>query len=457
MVVGRYLDSSLIAPGGDPTYRAGYYLNNQWDSLPGYPGYPVLDQMSYTHAYGVSADGSMIVGMQWVPTYRAEAVYWDIQRQIHLLGRTGGGSSRANDVATTSTGFIIAGWDGENLGPDRRAFYWDPAPHFMGAYDTSYAVGECRGISSDGSMIVGGSAGAPFIWTQATGMQWITENYINYASYATDISDDGIVVGYVSPSVGNFNAFIKRPEWTDILFLKDYLIDSLGITGISDWYFPFANSISADGLTIVGTAYPPAGGPNAYVIITDDPVPVELSSFTASYISKAVELSWSTATETNNLGFAVERKTESTNWNQIGFVNGNGTTTEPNFYTFTDNSVSPNTYSYRLKQQDFDGSFEYSKIIEIDVNIANEFALNQNYPNPFNPSTIISFSVPSESSVRLSVYNTLGEKVTELLNEVKTAGTYNVEFNAANLSSGTYIYRLEAGGFISNKKMILIK
>ena len=121
----------MIAPNGNPTLRAGYNENGVWDSLPGYPGYPVLDEMSYNYGYGISADGSIIVGMQWLPTWKAEACYWD-QSGIHMLGRTGGGSSRANDVAVTSTGFRIVGWDGEHNGPDRRAFYWDPAPHLYG-------------------------------------------------------------------------------------------------------------------------------------------------------------------------------------------------------------------------------------------------------------------------------------------------------------------------------------
>jgi uncharacterized membrane protein len=456
MVVGRYLDSSLISPSGNPTYRAGYYINNQWDSLPGYPGYPVLDEMSYTHAYGISQDGSMIVGMQWTPNWRAEACYWDISG-INLLGRTGNQSSRANAVVTTGSGFIIAGWDGLQSGPDRRAFYWDPAPHFMGGYDTTYPVGECRGMSSDGSMIVGGSAGAPFIWTQATGMQWITEDYINYASYATDISDDGVVVGYVSLGVGNFNAFIKKPEWNDIVFLKNYMIDSLGISGISDWYFPFANSISADGLTIVGTAYPLGAGPNAYVVKLPNIVPVELTSFTATYFGNIVELNWSTATETNNQGFSVERKTGNSDWNQIGFVSGRGTTTEPNFYSYTDNLVSVSKYYYRLKQQDFDGSVTYSNEIEVDVNPVSEFSLNQNYPNPFNPSTTFEFIIPETALVDLSMYNMLGEKVATLVNDVLEEGNHKVEFNAAHLSSGVYLVKMSAGTFSKVIKINLLK
>ncbi len=462
IVSGSYIDPNLPDPSGHPTFRGGYYQNNQWNPLPGY--YPILDSMSYTYADGISDDGSIIVGMEWVPGYKAEAVYWDSSRSINLLGRTGGGSSRAMDVAITSNGFVIAGWDGSAGGADRRAFYWNPQPHFMGGYDTTYPAGQCNGLNSDGSKIVGGSLGAPFVWSEPIGMEWITTDYLNNASYATDISDNDIIVGYVSPTMGNYQAFIKKPGWQDIMFLKDYLIDSLAITGISDWYFPFANSISTDGLTITGTAYPPNGGPNAYVVKIDNPVPVELTSFTAAYENNRVKLSWITATETNNRGFDIERKSQSSEWTRIGSTSGNGTSTGMNSYNYEDYTITSGIYAYRLKQTDFDGTSSYSKTVEINTNNLSEFSLNQNYPNPFNPSTKISFSLPLTSNVNLSVFNVLGEKVAVLINEVRNPGKYDLNFNGSGITSGIYIYRIEAvpvtrqtAGFVSIKKMTLIK
>lgn len=456
IVVGRFLDSTIINPGGTPTYSAGYYDGTNWIRLNGFAGYPPLDEMSYTHAYGISGDGSIIVGMQWTPNWRAEACYWDISG-IHLLGRTGGQSSRANDVAVNMNGFRIAGWDGDSTGPDRRAFYWDPQPHFMGGYDSTYYVGESRGMNSDGSKIVGGSVGVPFVWSETGGMEWITTAYLNQGGEAVDISDNDIIVGYVDPGGFNYQAFIKKPEWSDIIFLKSYLIDSLDITGISDWYFPFLNSISADGLTIGGTAYPPAGGPIAFVVKLPGVVPVELISFTGFYENNEVVIDWSTSSELNNQGFTIERKTEISEWASIGFVPGHNTTTNINTYRFVDNSISTNKYFYRLKQTDFDGTFDYSDIIEIDINVVSEFSLSQNYPNPFNPSTKISFNLAKTSNVKLAIFNTLGEKVAELINEIKTAGNYDIEFNAVDLSSGIYLYRLEAGDFVSTRKMTLLK
>jgi hypothetical protein len=457
IVAGSFTDTSLHAPNGNPTLRAGYYDGTRWMPLEGYPGYPVLDEMTYNYGYGISSDGAMIVGMQWLPIYKAEACYWDSVGAIHMLGRTGGQSSCAYDVAKTSSGFRIIGWDGESSGPDRRPFYWDPQPHFMGGYDSTYPAGQCNGLNSGGSKIVGGSTGALFVWTEGQGMTWFNTTYLNYASYSKDISDNDIIVGYVSIGVGNYHGFIKRPEWSDILLIENYLVDSLGIAEASDWLNSFVNSISNDGLTITGTAYPISGGPIAYVLKFSDPLPVELTSFSASLVNNKVLLNWSTKSELNNQGFVIERKIQNLDWYSIGTVPGNGTTTEIKNYQLEDNSVSTNKYYYRLKQIDFGGSYKYSNDIEVDVNSVSEFSLNQNYPNPFNPSTKISFSLAQSSNVKLSVFNMLGEKIVELLNEVKSAGTYDVNFDGSELSTGMYLYRIESGNNVLTKKMILIK
>jgi len=85
------------------------------------------------------------------------------------------------------------------------------------------------------------------------------------------------------------------------------------------------------------------------------------------------------------------------------------------------------------------------------------FSLEQNYPNPFNPTTTILYSIPTESRVTLKIYNMLGQEVATLVNQTMVAGRYTATFNASNLASGAYIYRIEAGSFVSNKKMILLK
>ena len=191
-------------------------------------------------------------------------------------------------------------------------------------------------------------------------------------------------------------------------------------------------------------------------------VPVELTSFTASVSNGEVLLSWRTATETNNLGFEVERNNQSTNnesWQLIGFVEGNGTTTELHSYSFSDDisSINASSLSYRLKQIDFNGVFEYSNEIYIDNLAPQDYVLEQNYPNPFNPSTTIKFGVPEKSNVVLTIYNSLGAEVATLVNEVREAGSYEIHFNANNFSSGIYYYRIASGNFTEIKKMILLK
>jgi hypothetical protein len=190
---------------------------------------------------------------------------------------------------------------------------------------------------------------------------------------------------------------------------------------------------------------------------TSLPLPVELTFFTANVNGSTVSLNWTTATEINNRGFEIQRKSENANWENIGFVPGFGTTTESRSYNYLDNSVSNGKYFYRLKQIDFNGTFSYSSIVEANVETPIEFALNQNYPNPFNPSTIISYSVPQSSFVTIKVYDIIGNEVATLVNGNKQAGNYEVNFDASNLSNGVYMYSIKTDNFTSTKKMILMK
>ena len=191
-------------------------------------------------------------------------------------------------------------------------------------------------------------------------------------------------------------------------------------------------------------------------------IPVELISLTATTKKGNVLLNWSTATETNNLGFEIERKiiVESRGeWIRIGFVEGAGTTTEPNEYSYSDdiNLISAKSLEYRLKQMDFNGSYEYSDIVYIDNPAPLDYKLLQNYPNPFNSNTIIKYGLPEKSDVNLKIYNSLGQQVLTILSEKKEAGNYEVAFDASSLPSGVYFYQLRAGSFVETKKMVLMK
>ena len=185
-------------------------------------------------------------------------------------------------------------------------------------------------------------------------------------------------------------------------------------------------------------------------------LPVELTAFSASCVNGSVLLSWTTATETNNQGFEIQRKS-SDNFVTLGFVKGSGTTSQLQSYNFTDKEVDNGTYSYRLKQIDFDGTFSYSNVVEVKITSPLSFSLSQNYPNPFNPTTKINYTVPFDSKVTISVYSITGELVTELVNNNLAAGSYSAEFNGSSLASGMYIYKMTAGSFTQTYKMMLMK
>lgn len=210
-----------------------------------------------------------------------------------------------------------------------------------------------------------------------------------------------------------------------------------------------------------GSSYTANSGSQANFSIarltTDDPVPVELSSFTASASANNVLLEWTTASEINNYGFEVERRSANSEYGVVGFVAGSGTTTEIRNYVFTDNQISDGKYTYRLKQLDFDGSFEYSNEVEIEVISVHTYSLEQNYPNPFNPSTSISYSLAEAGVVKIAVYNLLGQEINILVNDFKEAGPHSVTFNASDLTSGAYFYTIETLQFRQTRKMLLAK
>ena len=191
---------------------------------------------------------------------------------------------------------------------------------------------------------------------------------------------------------------------------------------------------------------------------TDQIVPVELTSFVAKVNNSGnVILNWHTATEVNNQMFEIERRNEKTQFVTIGYLDGNGTTMEPQQYTYMDKTVGTGIYYYRLKQIDFGGTYKYSDEIMIDVKGPLTFKLEQNFPNPFNPSTTIKYNIPESGHVRLSIYNMIGEEVVVLENGQVEEGFYEKTFDASNLPSGAYLYKLETKSYVQVKKMLLMK
>jgi hypothetical protein len=215
------------------------------------------------------------------------------------------------------------------------------------------------------------------------------------------------------------------------------------------------NTLTASNITTLGDF---TGGENGAL-------PVELSTLMATAKDKSINISWSTATETNNAGFEIERALPITGggmggglWQRIGFVQGNGTTNAPQSYSFVDASAKGKV-SYRLKQIDRDGSFKYSQTVEATAALtAADFSLSQNYPNPFNPNTMISFAVQNAEHVTVTVYNALGQSVATLFEGIANPNElYTLNFDGKLLSSGTYFYSLRSASRNEVKKMVLTK
>ncbi len=202
-----------------------------------------------------------------------------------------------------------------------------------------------------------------------------------------------------------------------------------------------------------------------------DITPVELTTFNAKQIDNTVILNWQTATEVNNYGFEVERVLSllsqyTEKWETIGFVKGHGNCNSPKEYSYIDTDISISKWNYRLKQIDIDGAYEYfpnAYGLEVGINSLKEFKLLQNYPNPFNPTTVIGYTLPIESKVKIEITNILGQTIRVLVDHNKNAGYHRANWNAENLPSGVYFINITATGISLNnnfrqvKKAILLR
>ena len=284
---------------------------------------------------------------------------------------------------------------------------------------------------------------------------------INRGANRNSNTDDKL---YVSASEGDWGVFeiadiattapkksqVFKPS-ADLSSRADVTVDAVGNVIL------FENSTE-----IVYFVAPPGNAsyttPAIDPINVTTPLPVELASFTVSVVNNGAELNWTTASETNNYGFEVQRGTDEKNFQRIGFVAGNGTTTAQHAYKFADRDLAAGTYYYRLKQIDTDGTFSLSEYIRADIaGVVREYALQQNYPNPFNPTTTIAFDLKEDGPVKLRLFNMLGQQVVELINGQLKAGSHTAILDARNLATGTYMYVLEVNGFRAYKRLQIIK
>ena len=358
-------------------------------------------------------------------------------------------------LAATTTGIqqIKITWDKIESGDDNVMLAYNTSNSFgTPINNTAYSAGD--GISGGGTVLYNGSKESYFNYNLNTGTTyyykvWSIDSDNNYSSGIADNTDT----------------------------YADSYLDRYKGGGNSDGY---ASVSSGEGI----------------------PLPVELTTFTAGTVKDKVELKWQTATEVNNYGFEIERSsnlrgqgTQNGNsdlegytthignsdlegYTKIGFVEGAGNSNSPKEYSFTDETPPSGTVQYRLKQIDTDGKFEYSDVVEVEIELPKKFKLSQNYPNPFNPTTVIKYEIPAvisnpnemsgeksqgisrfarNDNVTLTVYDVLGRKVATLVNKQQAPGRYKVELNASNLASGIYFYRLASGKFTKIIKMILLK
>jgi outer membrane protein assembly factor BamB len=372
---------------------------------------------------------------------------------------------------------------------------------------TPWRLGEIQNIGGDSGtdIIVGTTTGQVYALASDAGVQiwntYIGNVFIEDLRVVQDINGNGvqdILVSGIAPAIHLLEGSTGAIIWTHYVNgnilgigeLPDMTGDALPEMGASDlgnlvsvinsksgtplFTYSFgtgsnyaAEMISAMGeVDGVGAGEFIAGSRGGLLIAfsggRDGIVPVEMTSFAASVNGSEVTLNWTTATELNNKGFTVERKSEKGNWEVLTFIEGNGTTSEVSAYSYVDAGVAYGIYSYRLLQTDYDGTSVYSKEVEVEVGLPIQYSLDQNYPNPFNPSTVIKYAIPLEGKVQIKIYNSIGEEVASLVNLFQAPGTYQVEWNGRNnqnvtVPSGVYIYRIEAGTFTSSKKMLMLK
>jgi photosystem II stability/assembly factor-like uncharacterized protein len=297
---------------------------------------------------------------------------------------------------------------------------------------------------------------------------WIAAySSINPSLFKT--TDGGLNWEPIQEIVGarNFRFFTEKNKWMIIGFSRYYLTDDGG-NSWTEFTDDVPSGISSFHALLNYVGY--GVGSNGLVLKYYDTlyVPVELISFTADYINKSVNLKWMTASELNNYGFEIQRAFGDNFWEVINFVSGKGTTLEANVYCFNDKTYQQGIVRYRLKQIDYNGSFTFSKVIQLDIGLPRKFSLKQNFPNPFNPSTTISYALPFESNVRLEIYDIIGSLIKSYEINAQQAGYRNIVWNGRNSSnveaaSGVYIYRFTATSLETNEvfsnsvKMMLVR
>lgn len=406
----------------------------------------INENIGWVNFYDRSAYKTTDGGETWITTTNAgnqklfinQDTGWAVYEPLGVFKSTDGGnnwvqkssvSSRSiyfsdmnNGWAVGSSGSIIKSMDGGES--------W-----FSKSSGTTLKLNSVHFFDNNVGMCVGNS-GVVLLTTDA-GENWITQSTGTSANLNTVLFTDASTIWMAGSNGTIINSTDLGNTWTSYSGItEENLFSASFINENTGWF---------------------AGWNGTIIKYLSDITPVELVSFTADVQNNRVVLNWQTATELNNSGYQIERKANNDNWIILGFVPGYGNSSSPKLYSYVDNNTAGSSrFQYRLKQIDTDGKFEYSNIIEVEI-LPASFELFQNYPNPFNPSTTIGFSLPKASQLKINIYNIVGELVGTLAEGTFEQGYHSISFNAANIPSGTYVYRLESGDFVQIKKMMLIK
>jgi len=385
-------------------------------------------------------------GKNWLPSgdpgkveyFINQDTGWGACSQSGIFKSTNGGSTwiQKSNISSNSIYFsdVNHGWAVGDGGSILRST--DGGENWVSK--TSVTTSDLNSVhfyDSNTGMCVGNS-GAILLTTDA-GENWILQNAFTNATLNSVLFSNANTIWIAGSNGTILNTVDLGNNWILVDGVTSFdLISTFFINENTGWF---------------------AGYNGTILKYQNDIVPVELLFFSVKVAENSAQLNWQTATEVNNYGFEIERKQDNADWDKIGFVEGLGNSTTTKNYSFVDkNFIGETNFKYRLKQIDFNGNYEYSHEIEIEI-VPSKFTLYQNYPNPFNPSTIIRYQLPKESMVVIKIYTILGSEVMELVNEKKETGAYEVEFSADNLSSGTYIYRIVTDDYVETRKMTLLK
>ena len=361
-----------------------------------------------------------------------------------LSGEGGISGNQARNM--TGNSFWFSTWAGSLYRTTNRGITWSVSRNIILNQGFDFAFkdslnGLACTFGSTGNQYISRTSNGGATWTPIlpvpSGLSGLTTYYIAYAkgtsgSYVITSNNNN---GGPTPAIpGSAYSNDDGLSWTHIDNLPH------GTASFSSWNIGWSAGIN-----------------DSVYKWTSSVLPVELTSFTAQAENQKVILKWVTATEINNNGFEVQRRVAESDFATIGFVKGEGTTTNQKEYSYEDKDLVGANYFYRLKQIDFNGSYEYSNVIEVDVRSLDNFTLEQNYPNPFNPTTTIGYVLQEKTNAKLILLNAIGEEITVLVNEEQDKGYHKVDFNGIGLSSGVYFYRIQAGSFTQTKKLILLK